>query len=261
MQATTSWHKRNYDGAFDYDESLILSNFVKNQFMSISQRALAVLTNHCDYPTKAHKTGLWLSELTHFCEIIARKGINIDFMSPKGGAVPIDQKSLNLKDTTNRRYYEDAAFRQKLENTHSPSQIDATKYQIIYFAGGHGTMWDFPNDTNLQNITRQIYENGGIVSAVCHGVAGLLNTTLSDGTLLIEGRRITGFSNIEERLAGLTNEVPFLLQEQLASKADYHKVWVPFMPYIKVSERLVTGQNPASTRKVARKILEELYDK
>jgi putative intracellular protease/amidase len=229
--------------------------------MPNSQRALAVLTNHRDYSTKSHKTGLWLSELTHFCEIIERKGITIDFMSPKGGVVPIDEKSMNLKDATNRRYYEDTTFRQKLENSLNPSQIDATQYQIIYFAGGHGTMWDFPNDESLQKITRQIYENGGMVSAVCHGVAGLLNTQLSDGTLLIDKKRITGFSNIEERLAGLINEVPFLLQNELAQKADYHKVWIPFMPYIKVSERLVTGQNPASTRKVARKIIEELYDK
>lgn len=225
-------------------------------------RALLVFTNHQDYPTKTRKTGLWLSEATHFMETMDKRKIEMDFVSPLGGVVPIDPKSLDLKDPTNRRYYEDAAFRDKLNTTHKPEEIQAQRYQIIYFTGGHGTMWDSPNNERLQAIAQQIYENEGMVAAVCHGVAGLLNVKLSDGSYLLDGKRITGFSNWEERLIGLNDEVPFLLEDELIKRnAQYHKALLPFVPYIKVDERLVTGQNPNSARKVGKKVIEEMFDK
>lgn len=230
--------------------------------MSILNRVLVILTNHYSYPTKTHKTGAWLSEITHFCNVMERKGFSCDFASPKGGHVPIDEKSLKLKDTTNKAYYEDVTFRHRLENTTPLHEIKASDYQIVYLAGGHGTMWDFRQNVDLQKIVREIYENNGLIAAVCHGVAGLLNITLSDGSLLIKNKRITGFNNLEERLVGLHEEVPFLLEDELRkSGADYEKSFIPFMPFIIVSERLITGQNPFSTRKVARKVLEELSDK
>jgi len=225
-------------------------------------RALLVFTNHQDYPTKTRKTGLWLSEATHFMETMDNRKIEMDFVSPLGGVVPIDPKSLDLKDATNRRYYEDAAFRAKLNATYKPEEIQAQHYQIIYFTGGHGTMWDFPNNEKLQAITQQIYENNGMVAAVCHGVAGLLNVKLADGTYLPEGKRITGFSNWEEKLLGFSHEVPFLLEDALIKRnAEYYKALLPFVRYIKVDERLVTGQNPKSARKVGKKVIEEMFDK
>jgi putative intracellular protease/amidase len=225
-------------------------------------RALLVFTNHQNYPTKAHKTGLWLSEATHFMEAMERKKIVMDFVSPLGGVVPIDDKSLDLKDATNRHYYEDSAFQAKLNNTLKPAEVKPENYQIIYFTGGHGTMWDFPENEQLQHITRQIYEDGGMVAAVCHGVAGLLNVKLSDGAYLVAGKRLTGFSNWEERLIGLKDEVPFLLQDELKKRgAEYHKAMLPFLRYIKIDERLVTGQNPQSARKVGNKVIEEMFDK
>ena len=123
-------------------------------------------------------------------------------------------------------------------------------------------MWDFPQNTTLQNITREIYENGGLVAAVCHGVSGLLNVRLSDGTELIKERQITGFSNMEEKLIRLTDEVPFLLEDALKQKhALYSKSLIPFLPHIEVDERMVTGQNPLSARKVGRKVVEEIFEK
>ncbi len=225
-------------------------------------RALMVFTNHDSYPTKSQKTGLWLSEATHFYEAMQRKNITIDFVSPLGGVVPIDEKSLDLTDVTNKKYYSDDDFRHKLAHTASPQEIDPAIYQLIYFAGGHGTMWDFPSNEKLQEITRQIYENNGIVAAVCHGVAALLNVRLSDGSLLIEGKNVAGFTNMEERLVRLSDEVPFLLEDELKKRnAKYKKAIIPFVRYIEVDVRLVTGQNPQSTRKVAQKVLEEWFDK
>ncbi|GAA4402071.1 type 1 glutamine amidotransferase domain-containing protein [Nibrella viscosa] len=225
-------------------------------------KVLIVCTNHTDYPTKPQKTGLWLSEATHFYDELADRNLGYDIVSPRGGSVPIDQRSLDLKDNINDKWYHNPEFRYKLENSLRPEAINPADYQLIYFAGGHGTMWDFPENKTLQSITRQIYDDGGMVAAVCHGVCALLNVTLSDGTLLVDNRQVTGYSNLEEKLVRLDEEVPFLLEDALKQKnALYSKSLIPFLPYIEVDERLVTGQNPLSSRKVGRKVLEEIFEK
>ncbi|GAB2593894.1 type 1 glutamine amidotransferase domain-containing protein [Spirosoma areae] len=230
--------------------------------MDPTYRVLIVCTNHTDYPTKSHKTGLWLSEATHFYDELADRKLPYDIASPKGGPVPIDEKSIDRRDTINEKWYNESTFREKLENSLKLDDVNPDNYQIIYFTGGHGTMWDFPANPVMQRITRQIYENGGMVSAVCHGVSALLNVTLSDGSSLIANRQITGFSNMEEKLVRLDEEVPFLLEDSLRERnALYSKSLIPFLPYIEVDERLVTGQNPLSARKVARKVIEEMYEK
>lgn len=230
--------------------------------MDPTYKALIVCTNHTDYPTKPHKTGLWLSEATHFYDELADRNIPYDIASPNGGSVPIDEKSFDRRDNVNEKWYNDPTFRHKLEHSLKLEDVNPSDYQIIYFTGGHGTMWDFPNNQKLQEITRHIYENGGMVAAVCHGVSGLLNVQLSDGSPLIDNRQITGFSNMEEKLVRLDEEVPFLLEDALKQKnALYSKSLIPFLPYIEVDERMVTGQNPLSARKVGRKVIEEMYEK
>ena len=231
-------------------------------FMDPIYRALIVCTNHTDYPTKTHKTGLWLSEATHFCDELADRNLPYDIVSQKGGAIAIDEKSVDRRDTIDEKWYNNPIFRSKLENSLKLDDIDPADYQIIYFTGGHGTLWDFPHNQSIQRITQYMYENGGMVAAVGHGVSALLNITLSDGSLLVKNRQITGFSNTEEKLVRLDGEVPFLLEDALRQKnALYSKSIIPFLPYIEVDERLVTGQNPLSARKVGRKVLEEMYEK
>ncbi|WP_206513011.1 type 1 glutamine amidotransferase domain-containing protein [Larkinella soli] len=230
--------------------------------MNPSIRALLVCTNHTDYKSRARKTGLWLSEATHFYDELSDKDIPFDIVSPLGGKVPLDERSLDQKDNTNDKWYHHPDFRQKLENSLKPEDVDPQRYQLIYFTGGHGTMWDFPANERLQQMTRDIYERGGMVAAVCHGVSALLDVRLSDGSLLIENRQVTGFSNMEERLLRLSDEVPFLLEDELRNrKALYSRAIIPFMPYIEVDERLVTGQNPLSARKVGKKVMEEMFEK
>lgn len=225
-------------------------------------KALIVCTNHTDYPTKAHKTGLWLSEATHFYDEIYDRSIVYDIASPEGGPIPIDEKSLDLKDSVNEKWYNDPDFRQKLDNSLRLDTIKPADYQIIYFTGGHGTLWDFPDNVALQTLTREIYERGGMVAAVCHGVGALVNLKLSDGSSFVENRQITGYSNMEEKLIRLDEEVPFLLEDALKKQnALYTKGLIPFMSHIEVDERLVTGQNPLSARKVGRKVVEEMYEK
>ena len=225
-------------------------------------RALIVCTNHAQYFSNTQKTGLWLSEATHFMDSLEKRKIICDLVSPKGGLIPVDERSMKLTDFTNKRYIEKATFTEKLKNSLRPENVDAAQYQIIYFAGGHGCMWDFPENAPLQNLTRQIYENDGMVAAVCHGLSGLLNVKLSDGSFLIAKKHLTGFSNLEERIVRLEKEVPFLLEDELVKRgAIYHKGLLPFARYIEVDERLITGQNPYSSRKVGRKVVEEMFEK
>jgi len=225
-------------------------------------KVLIACTNHQAYPTKSGKTGLWLSELTHFYEKMAGRRVLMDFVSPLGGEIPIDERSLDLKDECNAKYWEDAAFRNKLSNSLTPSQIQAEDYRLIYFAGGHGALWDLTENKELQEITAKIYERNGMVSAVCHGVCGLLNVKLSDGSWLVSDKYLTGFSNMEETLLRFVSEVPYYLEDKLKERgAHYTKAMLPFVEYIEMDERLITGQNPNSARKVASKALEELFEK
>lgn len=223
---------------------------------------LIVCTNHTDFPTKPQKTGLWLSEATHFYDELADRNFAYDIASPLGGPVPIDERSMDGNDNINEKWYHDSTFRLKLENSLKLDDVNPDDYRLIYLTGGHGTMWDFPPNERLQTIIRRIYENGGMVSAVCHGVSGLLNVNLSDGIDFLHERQVTGFSTMEEKLVRLDEEVPFMLEDELRKKTEfYSKAFLPFVPHIEVDERLVTGQNPLSARKVARKVMEEMFEK
>lgn len=225
-------------------------------------KVLIVCTNHETFPTKTGKTGLWLSELTYFYDVMSKRRVLMDIVSPLGGKIPIDERSLELKDECNAKYWEDAAFRAKIDNSLSPAQVHSADYRLVYFAGGHGAMWDLAENTDLQNIVRDVYERNGMVSAVCHGVCGLLNVKLSDGSWLIRDKYVTGFSNVEEALMSFVSEVPFYLEDKLKERgAHYTKSMIPFMEFIEMDERLITGQNPNSAKKVASKALEELFEK
>ena len=156
------------------------------------------------------------------------------------------------------KYYTDHNFMNKLGNTLSTDEINPKDYDVIYYTGGHGVIWDFPDDTKMQEIAKEIYENGGIVSAVCHGLAGLLNIKLSNGKNLIEGLKVTGFSNTEEEAVGVTKLVPYLTETELINRgANYVKSsdWAEFAV---AEQRVVTGQNPSSGAAVAREVLKIL---
>ena len=227
-------------------------------FAQEETKLLMVLTNTA-IDDKGQSTGFWFSELTHFYHVFDGTEFHIDFVSPKGGNAPIDPTSIENLDEISLQYYEDTNFKKSLTNTNSPSEINVKDYSVIYFVGGHGAMWDFSDDSLLQKITTQIYENNGIASAVCHGTAGLLNTKLSNGNYLIQNKEITGFSNIEESIVGKTNSVPFLLQDKIENRnGNYNKNFIPFTSNVVIDGRIITGQNPNSTTEVAKAILDYL---
>jgi putative intracellular protease/amidase len=202
-------------------------------------------------------TGLWLGEAVHFIHAVEAAGFMVDIVSTRGGYTPIDPASLgDMAEPIDWEYYQNNDFMSRLGSTLTPEAVDPTRYSAIYFAGGHGVIWDFPDNRKLQDISRQIYEAGGVVSSVCHGAVGLLNVRLSNGKLLIEGKELTGFSNAEERLAQLDTHVPYLTEDELVRRgANYKKAPQPFVPFAVTSERLVTGQNPQSGRAVAAGVL------
>ena len=181
-------------------------------------------------------------------------------MSPQGGNTTIDPHSLEMAEEVDWQWYKNKSFMNKLGATLKPSDINAKEYCAIYYAGGHGVIWDFPDNKELQNIARMIYENGGYVSSVCHGAAGLFNISLSDGTLLIKDKKVTGFSNEEETLAKLDQYVPFLTETELVKRgAIYQKAKQPWASFAIIDQRVVSGQNPASGGVVADLLLKDMH--
>lgn len=221
------------------------------------KRILHVVTNVAHYDDPADPTGLWLSELTHAYHLLAEKGFEQHIVSPKGGFAPLEPRSLKWPnaDASAKAWLADKNCMALLSETARPDQIDAQDFDAIYFTGGHAVMWDFPDDAGLQRITREIFERGGIVSSVCHGYCGLLNTKLSDDTLLVAGRRLTSFSWVEEVLAGVAKKVPYNAEHEMKQRgALFEKGLLPFTSKVVVDGRLVTGQNPQSAKATARHV-------
>lgn len=227
----------------------------------MTKRILNVVTNVSHYEDPSEPTGLWLSELTHAYHVFAEAGYEQTIVSPHGGLSPLEPRSLKFPnfDKSAKAWKADAAKMALLADTAAPADIDSADFDAIYFTGGHAVMFDFPDSEGLQRISREIFERGGVVSSVCHGYAGLLNTTLSDGSLLVAGRKLTGFSWTEEVVARVDKLVPYNVEEEMKKRgALYEKGLIPFASYVVTDGRLVTGQNPGSAKATAKKVVEVL---
>jgi len=219
-----------------------------------SAPVLMVMTSHDKLGDTGKPTGFFLGELTHPLEVFEKAGIPVEFASIRGGEPPVD--GLELDDPVNARYWNDKSFRAKLAATKKLSEVDAADYSAVFFVGGHGTMWDFPDDADVQKITREIYEKNAPVGAVCHGPVALVNVKLSDGSYLIAGKKVSAFTNDEEEKVGLTDVVPFLLASRMEARGAKHLPAANFQKQVVVDGNLVTGQNPASAAGVADKMVE-----
>lgn len=228
---------------------------------SAPKRILLVVTNVDRYDDPKHATGLWISELTHAYDVFASRGYEQTIVSPKGGKSPLEPRSLSwpVYDGSAKSWVNDPQKMAVLDNTKRPDEIDPKQFDAIYFTGGHAVMWDFLDDKGLQHLSRSIWEQGGVVSSVCHGYVGLLNTRLSDQSLLVKDRRVTGYSWLEEILAGVSGKVPYNSEQEMKDRgAQYKKAWLPFVSYVQVDDRLVTGQNPQSAKETATKVAQLL---
>lgn len=222
------------------------------------KKILVVLTNVSQYKGDDEKTGLWLAEATEFVDEVTKAGFEVDYVSPKGGTVPIDPRSLkNIHvSKVDLQLAESVDFKERaLLHSLRPEEVRPEDYVAIYYAGGHGVIWDFPNNKELQDIAYSIYEQGGFIASVCHGVAGLLNIRDKAGRYLIDGKKITGFTKWEEILSGKLKKVPFITETEIKQRgADFQKK-LPFTSYALQDDRFVTGQNPMSGRAVATLLL------
>lgn len=227
-------------------------------------KILIIVTNIDRYESANLPTGLWLSELTHLYHRAKEQGYEITIASPKGGNIPLDPESLKpvLIDKLSKEYQANEDFMKLLRNTKSLTEVAGQQFDVVYLAGGHGTMYDFPNDAVLQNIIREQYESNGIVAAVCHGVSGLLNVKLSYGEYLIKDKTVTGFNWFEESLARRKKEVPFNLEAELKKRtANYKKAFIPMTSKVVVDGNLITGQNPFSSKEIAEVVMRELHQR
>lgn len=221
-------------------------------------RVLIVSTSAPQYELAGYRTGLWLGELTHFYDVLADAGHDLTIASVAGGLVPIDPESLAapiLKMGGTDKRYQDPAFMSLLAAAPSVESVADQPWDAVYLAGGHGAMFDFAHNPTLAGLLARTLEGGGVVAAVCHGPAGFVGARSSDGSPLIDGRRVTGFSWPEEKVAGRDEVVPFRLDLALKDEgARYTKAMLPMTEKVVSDGRLVTGQNPMSAAGVGKAV-------
>jgi len=220
------------------------------------EKILFVVTSHDKKGNTGEKTGYYLGEVSHPWEVLQKAGYEIDFVSPKGGTPPVD--GFDLEDPVNKEFWENEEYKNKIDHSMKPSQVKANDYSAIFYAGGHGAMWDFADNTELASIASKIYENGGIVAGVCHGPAGLVTIKLNNGKYLVDGKKISAFTNEEEAAVQLTDVVPFLLEDQLKEKGAKFEKSGMWQNHVVTDQRVITGQNPQSAKSVGKAILKEL---
>lgn len=225
----------------------------------MSHRVLVAVTSHAEKGSSHEPTGAYLAEISHPYAVLREAGFEVDFVSPAGGRVPLD--GVDRKDPVNAAFLDDPNALAHLHASRRSSDASSTGYEAIFFAGGHGTMWDFPDDAGLQKLASEIYVRGGVVAAVCHGPAGLVNVKVEGGRYLVAGKDVAAFTNEEERAVGLEKVVPFLLSDKLAERGAKMHPGPTWKENVVTSERLVTGQNPASAPGVARAVVALLKEK
>jgi putative intracellular protease/amidase len=221
----------------------------------MSKKVLFALTSHDKLGETGRKTGFYVPEVAHPAAVFRSAGYEIAFVSVRGGAAP--QDGINPDDTVVTEFLADPEVRRTLAGTPAVHEVEAEDFDVIFFAGGHGTMWDFPESAELARLAAGIYEAGGVVAAVCHGPAGLVNLKLSDGSYLVDGKQVSAFTDDEEAAVGLTEVVPFLLQSTLEERGAKFTKAANFAEHAVADSRLVTGQNPASAARVAELVVEE----
>ncbi|MGI9245930.1 MAG: type 1 glutamine amidotransferase domain-containing protein [Steroidobacteraceae bacterium] len=222
-------------------------------------KVLIVLTSHAQMGSTAEPTGFWLEEFTTPYYAFVDAGAEVTLASIRGGAAPIDPRSLQgdaTRPASVQRYLQDDALRAALTQTTPVERTAAEAYDIVFLPGGHGTMWDLPQSEGLARLVAQTFERGDVVAAVCHGPAGLVTARTSDGKPLVQGRRVAGFTNGEERAVGLADVVPFLLESKLRELGGRYESGPDFQPFAIADGNLVTGQNPTSSTKAAELALE-----
>ena len=213
------------------------------------KKILFVVTSHSELGNTGKKTGLWIEEFAAPYYKLHDLGKEIVIASPKGGQAPIDPKSDLPENKTEAtiRYYGDKETQKRLSTTVKLSTVSANDFDAIFYPGGHGPMWDLSQDKDSAKLIEAFYFSGKPVALVCHAPAALKYPRRPDGRWLIEGKRVAAFTNTEEETAGLTEVVPFLLEDMLKERDAKYMKGEDWKPFVTRDGLLITGQNPASS--------------
>ena len=223
-------------------------------------KILMVLTSHDELGDTGKKTGFWLEEFAAPYYVFKDSGAEITLASPKGGQPPLDPKSDEKDSQTaaTERFRADQDAQAALAHTVKLSEISAADYDALFYPGGHGPLWDLAEDKNSIALIETMHAQGKPVSAVCHAPGVFRHARSPDGSPLVRGKSVTGFSNSEESAVGLTDVVPFLVEDELRKKGGNYSKGADWQSYFVRDGNLTTGQNPASSEAVAKAVLAQL---
>ena len=223
-------------------------------------KILIVLTSHDQLGNTGKKTGFWLEEFAAPYYVLADAGAVITLASPKGGQPPLDPKSdePGAQTAATERFKRDSGAQTALANTVRLSDISPDDCDAVFYPGGHGPLWDLAEDRHSIALLETMYAAGKPVAAVCHAPAVLLHARAPDGSSLIRGKSVTGFSNTEEDAVQLSSVVPYLLEDELKARGAHYSRADDWQPHAVTDGKLITGQNPASSELVAKVVLELL---
>ncbi|MDO9274844.1 MAG: type 1 glutamine amidotransferase domain-containing protein [Lutibacter sp.] len=221
---------------------------------------LFVMTSNDSLGSTGHKTGFWIEEFTAPYYLLTDEGHNVTIASPKGGQPPIDPNSAaeNAATTSTKRFDKDEATKKKLANTLKLENVNQNDFDAVFYPGGHGVLWDLVEDKKSISLIESFYNEGKPVAFVCHAPAVLKNVKGKDGKPLVNNKKVTGFTNEEEAAVQLTDVVPFLLEEMLKNNGGIYSKIGDWQPYAVGDGLLITGQNPASSEKVAELLTKKL---
>ena len=224
-------------------------------------KILIVTTSHSELGISNKPTGMWLEELTTPYYRFVDAGVSVTIASVKGGAIPVDpssQKALGENSPSVERFLKAPKTYHAIKQSVAIEEVELSEYDAIFLPGGHGTMWDLPKCDRLAQIISEALAQNRVVAAVCHGSAGLVSAQTADGRSVVEGRKLSAFTNSEEEAVGLTQTVPFLLEAKLRELGADFRSADNFQEFAIADGNLITGQNPASSLLVADKVLETL---
>ncbi len=246
--------KQNAKGAW----KIISKTANSEQSPKQGKRVVMIVSNAHYYGNTDIPTGNSFAEIVQAYDVLDEAGYTIDMVSPKGGAVPLAY--INTADKLEKAYVYDADFMYALEHTKKAGEVNSEDYEAIYYVGGGSVMFDTPESAEVQSLAMDIYEkNGGIISAVCHGTAGIVHLKTSDGKYLVEGKTISGYPDSFERQdAAYFKTFPFLIQQTIESRGGTFEFTDAQESFVRVDGRIITGQNHLSGREIAQKMVEQL---
>lgn len=247
-------HKNVLIGILTLLSSIGYSQNLKNT------KILFVVTSHDKLGDTGKKTGLWIEEFATPYYYLTDLGVNVDIASPKGGLPPIDPKSTSADFQTEatKRYYNDKKTQKKFSKTQKLSKVNHNDYDAVFYPGGHGPLWDLSTDKNSIQLIESFYNNNKPIAFVCHAPAALKNVKSKNGEPLIKGKKVTGFTNSEEAAVGLTNVVPFLIEDMLKQNGAIYKKGADWSSFATTDGLLISGQNPQSSHLVAQKLVKQI---